>query len=374
MVDQTQHTILVDNAQLVGERVSDSVDLIVTSPPYPMVEMWDDIFTELNSDIKTHLEDGDRWRSWELMHAELDVVWGGVQSLVDDGGIVCINVGDATRSVDGEFHQYPNAARITQQFVEAGFNPLPRIYWHKPTNSATKYMGSGSLPPNQYPTHEHEYILIFRKGGCREIDSKPDRDRRYESAYFHHERNLWFQDRWDQIGGRQQALAGNETRDRSGAYPLLIPYRLIQMFSLYDDTVLDPFVGTGTTTLAAMISGRNSIGFELDRDVATLITDQVDDLPDQSRTILRNRIKRQQEHIASQQQDGNPPQHESNSYPFSLVSKAEKDIQFYSVTDVTLEKHGWDITYGCESLQFETAHDPFTAAIPTSLHNWSEQI
>ena len=262
---QTSHHIVVDDSRELSHVATDEVELVVTSPPYPMIEMWDGLFDELNPEIGAALDAGDGRTAFDLMHAELEAVWSELRRVLVDGGILCINVGDATRTVADSFRVYPNHARVTESLEALGFEPLPDILWRKPTNSAAKFMGSGMLPPNAYATLEHEYILIFRNGTTART-FPPGSERRYESAYFWEERNEWFSDVWTDIRGTLQSLDNGELRDRSAAYPFEVPYRLINMYSVYGDTVLDPFWGTGTTSLAAMIAGRNSIGYELQEE------------------------------------------------------------------------------------------------------------
>lgn len=149
-------------------------------------------------------------------------------------------------------------------------------------------MGSGMLPVGAYVTLEHEFILIFRKGNKKSFDTREKKKRRSESAFFWEERNSWFSDTWDLIGAKQKLRESG--RSRSGAYPLEVPYRLINMFSLIGDTVLDPFNGTATTTRAAIESGRNSIGFEIDHSLIEpikrkLLTTTTDEL--QKRQVMR---------------------------------------------------------------------------------------
>jgi DNA modification methylase len=149
--------------------------------------------------------------------------------------------------------------------LAAGFTALPAILWRKQTNAPNKFMGSGMLPAGAYVTLEHEYILILRKGGKREFRLAAEKRERMRSAIFWEERNAWFSDVWTDLKGTGQALARGEARKRSAAFPEELAYRLIQMFSVRGDTVLDPFLGMGTTTVAALASGRNSIGVERDR-------------------------------------------------------------------------------------------------------------
>ena len=234
-----------------------SVGLVVTSPPYPMIAMWDALFPSAAG----ALEVGDGPAAFEAMHAELDPCWAELHRVLIPGGIACINIGDATRSVGGEFALYPNHARILTATMRAGFTVLPDILWRKPNNSPTKFMGSGMLPAGAYVTYEHEYVLILRKGGKRRFSAKQAANRR-KSALFWEERNVWFSDLWELKGTGQGLSRGG--RDRSAAFPFELAYRLICMYSVYGDVVLDPFVGTGTTLCAAAVAGRNGVGVDVD--------------------------------------------------------------------------------------------------------------
>jgi len=269
MIDTTKHIVDFKNANDLSNLKDGSVSLVVTSPPYPMIEMWDDSFAAQNPAIGKALEKNDSDDTFELMHQVLDKVWEECYRVLHQGGIACINIGDATRTVKKKFQLFPNHARIISSFLDLGFSNLPNIIWRKQTNAPNKFMGSGMLPPGAYVTLEHEFILVFRKGNKREFSSKNKPNRR-ESSYFWEERNKWFSDLWD-FKGTSQLLSKNEIRNRSGAYPFDVPYRLINMFSVRGDLVLDPFLGTGTTTLAAIAAGRNSIGYELEEEFQKII-------------------------------------------------------------------------------------------------------
>lgn len=154
---------------------NESVDIVVTSPPYPMIEMWDDIMANQNPEIKTALDDKKPREAFELMHLELDKVWSECWRVLKNGSFLCINIGDATRTIDGEFALYNNNTRIIQACEKLGFINLPNILWRKTTNAPNKFMGSGMLPCGAYVTLEHEWILIFRKGSKRaykKVDEK----------------------------------------------------------------------------------------------------------------------------------------------------------------------------------------------------------
>src|SRR5699024_4620987 len=237
MVDTTKHTIHFKNANDLSNLQDDSVSLVVTSPPYPMIEMWDDSFAAQNPAIGKALGRNDSDNAFELMHQVLDKVWEECYRVLHKGGIACINIGDATRTIKKKISAFPNHSRIISAFLDLGFSNLPNIIWRKQTNAPNKFMGSGMLPPGAYVTLEHEFILVFRKGNKREFASKEKPNRR-ESTYFWEERNNWFSDLWD-FKGASQLLSKNKIRDRSGAFQFEVPYRLINMFSVRDDTVLD---------------------------------------------------------------------------------------------------------------------------------------
>ena len=274
-METTQRLILGDARQLPLEE--GSVHLVVTSPPYPMVEMWDGLFTQMDPAIGPMLAAGEAGAAFEAMHLQLDPVWRELARVLVPGGIAAINIGDAVRTLGGEFQLHPNHARILTACMAAGLSPLPDILWRKPTNGPTKFMGSGMLPGGAYVTYEHEYVLILRKGGKRVFDAG-GAARRRESAYFWEERNQWFSDLWSDVRGTRQGMEAG-ARERSAAFPLTLPWRLVLMYSLLGDTVLDPFVGTGTTLLAAACAGRSGVGVELDPTLAEEIGRTLDLAP-----------------------------------------------------------------------------------------------
>ncbi|MFU8869132.1 DNA-methyltransferase [Natronococcus sp.] len=332
---ETTHRVVVGDARELSAVDDDSVELVVTSPPYPMIEMWDDLFAELDPAVDDALESGDGRAAFDAMHAQLEPVWDELERVLVDGGIACINVGDATRTVDGSFRVYPNHARVLEAFESRGFDPLPDVLWRKPANSAAKFMGSGMIPPNAYVTLEHEYVLVFRKGG----DSRsfePGADRRYEAAYFWEERNRWFTDIWTEVRGELQALEDGheELRERSAAYPLEIPYRLICMYSTYGDTVLDPFWGTGTTSLAALCAGRSSIGYELEDAFREVFADRIEAAPELSRTIGRRRLERHREFVERRRAEGEEPSYDAVHYETPVMTKMEREIRFREVSGI----------------------------------------
>jgi len=335
---KTKHDVRVGDARNLTAIEDNSVDLVVTSPPYPMIEMWDDAFAGLDSDIGVALDNADGDKAFELMHDVLDGVWSEIKRVLSSGGIACINIGDATRTLGGEFELYPNHAEIISRFHNLGFQSLPTIHWRKPTTKKTKFMGSGMIPSNAYVTLEHENILIFRNGGKRVFKSKSDK--RYEAAYFWEERNQWFTDTWMDVGAVNQSL-DIDTRERSAAYPFELPYRLINMYSVYDDTVLDPFLGTGTTSIAAAVAGRNSIGYDIDGGLVESSLNRFNSVSDIARQKIRDRLSKHNQFVAQ-----NICKYEALHYATRVKTKQERNIQFYVPVEMSETSTGYRIKYG----------------------------
>jgi modification methylase len=223
-----------------------SVELVLTSPPYPMVPQWDEQFRDLGAE--THAE----------MLGVLAEAWRACYRVLVPGGLLAIVIGDALRRGADGFRLWPNHAATLLDAERAGFRPLPYVLWKKPTNRPNAYLGSGFLPPNAYVTLDCEFVLLLRKGDLRRFPSHDPR--RQVSRFGRAERDLWFSQVWEDVrGARQRGPAG-----RTGAFPMALAQRLVRMFSVVSDTVLDPFAGTGTTLWAAAGLGRGAVGVELD--------------------------------------------------------------------------------------------------------------
>lgn len=335
----TKHKVIIGAAQQMTELEDASVDLVVTSPPYPMIEMWDEIMAGQNPAITTALKEEPRC-AYELMHAELDKVWSEVARVLKPGCFACINIGDATRTINGEFALYPNHSRIINAFISLGLTNLPNILWRKQTNAPNKFMGSGMLPAGAYVTLEHEWILIFRKGGKRVFKTEAEKQYRRESAFFWEERNTWFSDLWD-LKGTRQRIEKSESRERSAAYPFEIPYRLINMYSLRGDTVLDPFLGTGTSTIAAIASERNSIGYEIDNSFDDLIEANISsNIIDNLNQYTKNRVEQHRSFINDRLQDNKGEvKHFSDFFGMPVMTNQETEMKLSFVDDI--QKNGY---------------------------------
>ena len=332
MQTETQHKVIQANSSNMNEIADASVHLVVTSPPYPMIKMWDDIFSEQNKDIKIALSAQDTNLAFELMHKELEKTWSEVCRVVCDGGFVCINVGDATRTIDKKFALYSNHSHIINYFTSHGFVNLPNIIWRKQTNAPNKFMGSGMLPAGAYVTLEHEWILIFRKSGKRLFKTAEEKLLRKKSAFFWEERNCWFSDIWDNVKGLKQNIENKNSRTRTAAFPIEIPYRLINMYSLSGDTVLDPFLGTGTTAIAAIISNRNSIGYEIDKSFSDISVNNCVELPiNVANNIIQNRIRKHRDFIESYK---HVPKHHCKNLGLNVMTSQETEINFMYLKNI----------------------------------------
>jgi len=331
---KTVHKIFFKNSSNMKDVPDKSVDLMITSPPYPIVEIWDKIFSKQNPAIGEALENKDGKTAFELMNKELDKVWKEVYRVLKKGGIACINIGDATRKIGDEFKLYSNHSRILQYCLKLGFSSLPEILWRKQTNAPNKFMGSGMLPAGAYVTLEHEFIIILRKGNKRKFTTEEEKKRRGESSFFWEERNLWFSDLWEGLKGIRQNNINKNIRDRSGAYPFELAYRLINMFSLRGDTVLDPFLGTGTTTIASISAGRNSIGLEIDSNFKEHIISRFENIVDFSNKLLQNRLDKHLNFVKEQTKARERLRYTRSYYGFPVMTSQEEEILFEKVTKI----------------------------------------
>ena len=263
MHETPDYRVIIGDSRRMNEVKDESVALVVTSPPYPMVSIWDDFFREESA------------RSYDEMHIYLNQIWKDLVRLLLPGGIACINIGDATRTKDGMFHLYPNHSRVIESFERLGLVTLPYILWKKPTTKPRykgkgAFLGSGFLPPNAYVTLDMEYILIFRKGGLRVFPPKDPK--RYHSKFTKKERDEWFSQVWTVTGTRQ---SHEDLQRRVAAFPEEIPRRLIRMFSIEGDLVLDPFLGSGTSLKCAMDLNRRFVGYEKLEEFSVIIRERM---------------------------------------------------------------------------------------------------
>ncbi|MBD3230357.1 MAG: site-specific DNA-methyltransferase [Candidatus Lokiarchaeota archaeon] len=331
---KSTHKIYFKSSRILEDVRDNSVDLIVCSPPYPMIEIWDNQFSDMYPEINMYLEKGLGVKAFKSMHSELDKTWEESYRVLKNGGIACINIGDATRKIGNSFQLYPNHSRILNFCSNLGFSVLPEIIWHKQSNKPNKFMGSGMLPSNAYISHEHEYILILRKGPIRKF-SEDEKKLRNQSAYFWEERNTWFSDIWMDLKGVDQTLnKKTETRDRSAAFPFELAYRLINMYSKQGDMILDPFLGTGTTTIAALTSNRNSIGYEIEENLKSLIEQRILGMKKFCNDVIYRRLYDHLIFITNRIKNDKEIKYRSKNYGFKVITKQEKEILFHFIKNI----------------------------------------
>jgi len=239
MEREIKFLIYKKSSEDMKEVKSGSVALVVTSPPYPMIAKWDDLFKTIN---------------FKEQHELLNRTFKECYRILIDGGIACINIGDATRSINKDFCCYPNYAEITINLMSIGFTPLIPILWKKISNRPNAFLGSGFLPVNVYISQDCEYIGIYRKGKIRQFN-EVEKQKRNNSSFTKEQRDLWCQQIWE--------IKGKSKAKETSAFPEEIPYRLIRLFSIENDLVVDPFNGTGTTGKISEQLNRKFIGYQI---------------------------------------------------------------------------------------------------------------
>ena len=245
----TTHDLHMGDCRSMDGVRDGSVHLVVTSPPYWTLKEYPDHDGQLG-----------RVQEYEDFVCELGKVWEEAYRVLVPGGRLVVVVGDVCvpRRRFGRHVVFPLHASIQETCRKVGFDNLAPIIWHKISNAQYESgHGSGFLgkpyEPNAIIKNDIEYILFERKsGGYR----KPSLETRILSVIPVQQYQEWFQQIW--------SLGGASTKNHPAPFPLTLAERLVRMFSFVGDTVLDPFMGTGTTNLAASKWGRNSIGFEIE--------------------------------------------------------------------------------------------------------------
>lgn len=250
--DVTTHRVQVADARDLSWVPDESVHLIVTSPPYWTLKEYRQYHGQLGA-----IED------YEQFLAELDQAWRECSRVLVPGGRICCVVGDVCvpRKKKGRHLVMPLHADIMVRTRRFGLDSLTPILWFKIANGATEAEGNGAgfygkpYQPGAIVKNDFEYILFLRKGGSYR---SPSPMQKALSMLTRGEMQSWLRTAWSDI-------KGESTRNGHPApYPVRLAERLIRLFSFAGDTVLDPFVGTGTTSLAAINAGRNSIGLDID--------------------------------------------------------------------------------------------------------------
>ncbi len=339
---QTAHRLRQADARELDE--ADAAELVLTSPPYPLVGMWDADFGAMSPAAAQALERGEGAAAFEAMHLELDRVWRACFRALVPGGFCCINIGDAARSLGEQFSLWPNHARILTACQQIGFTVLPDILWRKPTNAPNKFMGSGMLPAGAYVTYEHEYVLILRKGGPRRF-SPAQAQRRRQSAFFWEERNLWFSDVWSDLRGTRQE-GGLPGQERSGSFPIELAARLIAMYSLYEDRVIDPFGGLGTTALAAAMAGRSSLSVEWSAERVRIARSRLAQAPALGRERQQARLEAHRRFVSDRLRAGKTLAHHNAPHDVPVITGQERALRLMVPIEVELDDPGALVRHG----------------------------
>ncbi len=255
---KTNHKVIIGDSRKMSELSNNSVHLVVTSPPYWQLKDYGNSFQIGFND------------TYEEYINSLNLVWKETHRVLDNGCRLCINIGDQfARSVYyGRYKIIPIRTEIIKFCETIGFDYMGAIIWQKATTMNTTggatIMGSFPFPRNGIIKIDYEFILIFKKTGVSPIVNKKLKE---QSRLSKEEWNQYFAGHW-QFGGAKQDK-------HLATFPEELPRRLIKMFSFVGDCVLDPFLGSGTTVLAAKNLNRNSVGYEINHDFLPLIKEKI---------------------------------------------------------------------------------------------------
>ena len=243
---KTNHKIILGDSRKMDLVQDKSIHLAVTSPPYWQLKDYGD---------KHQIGFDD---SYEEYINNLNLVWNESYRVLDDGCRLCVNIGDQfARSVYyGRYKIIPIRTEIIKFCETVGFDYMGAIIWQKMTTSNTSggafIMGSYPYPRNGILKIDYEFILLFKKPSK---PKKKDKEIKEKSKMTSKEWNTYFSGHWN--------FSGEKQKDHLAMFPLELPNRLIKMFSFVGDTVLDPFLGSGTTALSASNLNRNSVDTKL---------------------------------------------------------------------------------------------------------------
>lgn len=251
----THHRLIIGDCREMPELADESIALAVTSPPY-----WS---------IKDYEHPGQIGfqQTYEEYLDALRRVMAEVLRVLRPGCRFAINIGDQylRASEHGRYRIQPIPADLTLIGRDLGYDFMGGIIWKKISTTRTtgggQLMGSIYYPRDGQVTYEHETILLLRKPGK---SKPPSREAKEKSRLTKEERLKWFRGVWDDVHPDRQ-------RGHVAMFPVELPRRLIKMYSFWGETVLDPFMGSGTTSLAAKLEGRHSVGYEINPDFEPLV-------------------------------------------------------------------------------------------------------
>ena len=251
------HKVIFGDSRNMSKIADNSVQLIVTSPPYWQLKDYG------AEQIGFH-------DSYEEYINNLNLVWKECHRVLSNGCRLCINIGDqfARAVYYGRYKVIPIRTEIIKFCETLGFDYMGAIIWQKNTTMNTTgggaVMGSFPYPRNGILKLDYEFILIFKKQGN---SPKITKEQKEHSKMTQDEWNKYFNGHWNFCGARQDG--------HIAMFPEELPKRLIKMFSFENETVLDPFLGSGTTSLACKNLNRNSIGYEINQDFKEIISSKI---------------------------------------------------------------------------------------------------
>lgn len=254
----TSHKIIIGDSRCMKEVPDESVHLMITSPPY-----WQ--LKDYGNGKQIGFND-----TYEEYINNLNLVWNECHRVLHKGCRMCINIGDQfARSVYyGRYKVIPIRTEIIKFCESAGFDYMGAIIWQKVTTCNTTggatVMGSFPYPRNGIIKLDYEFILIFKKHG---VSPKVSKEIKEQSKMTQEEWNQYFTGHWN--------FAGEKQDKHLAMFPEELPKRLIKMFSFVSDTVLDPFLGSGTTSVAAKNLNRSSIGYEINESFLPIIEEKL---------------------------------------------------------------------------------------------------
>ena len=278
----TEHKLVIGDSRNLSHIPDKSVHLIITSPPY-----WQ--LKDYGSSNQIGFHD-----SYECYINNLNMVWSECNRVLHDGCRLCINIGDQfARSVYyGRYKVIPIRTEIIRFCETLGMDYMGAIIWQKQTTMNTSgggaVMGSFPYPRNGILKIDYEFILVFKKQGKA---PKPSAEQKKLSEMTKEEWNTYFASHWTFGGAKQDG--------HIAVFPEELPHRLIKMFSFVGETVFDPFMGSGTTALAARNLQRNSIGYEINPNFFTYYKQKVDSalpfndaicLYEEDSTVINNNV------------------------------------------------------------------------------------
>lgn len=260
MTDRTNHKIIIGDCRRMTEIPDKSVHLVVTSPPY-----WS---------IKDYGHEGQIGynEDYDEYLGSLRQVFAECYRALHPGCRMAVNIGDQYLSAadHGRYRVLPIPSDLAVIGRELGFDFMGSIIWQKISTTNTSgggaWMGSMYYPRDGHVTYEHEYILLLRKPG--DWPKAATAEAKEKSRLAKEERQSWFRGVWADIHPDRQ-------KSHIAMFPVELPRRIIKMYSFWGETVLDPFMGSGTTAKAAALMGRNSLGYEINPDFESIIREKV---------------------------------------------------------------------------------------------------